>query len=183
MMRSGDTMKVSLTPDRLKSMEVRNHICLATTEVEFVVRCTTGKRVSVEIGSQFKKLPHGAPSNPIRTLHPHQSFPTMFARAQAPSRMTRGDLGTRHPHIGYDKKVFQVLHLPLARRVSDPFRRQCHLEKSFPTARERKIQVFLLLHPQHINFANAICLFSKPTLSLEHRLAREMSRETESPSI
>ena len=36
MMRSGGTMRVSLTPDRLKSMEVRNNNCFATAGVEFV---------------------------------------------------------------------------------------------------------------------------------------------------
>jgi hypothetical protein len=49
MMRSGGTMKVSLTPDRLKSMEVRDDVCLMGAVVEFVVRCTIRKRVNVEI--------------------------------------------------------------------------------------------------------------------------------------
>jgi hypothetical protein len=59
-MRSGGTMKVSLTPDRLKSMEVRSGVCFLMAGVEVVARCITKKRASVQLERAFRKQTHGA---------------------------------------------------------------------------------------------------------------------------
>jgi hypothetical protein len=60
MMRSGGTMKVSLTPDRLKSMEVRSGVYFLTAGVEVVARCITRRRASVQLEKAFRKQTRGA---------------------------------------------------------------------------------------------------------------------------
>ena len=63
MMRAGGTMRVSLTPDRLKSMEVRNAIWFTMAGAEFVVRFTIKRKVNVEFGNKFKNQTRGVRSN------------------------------------------------------------------------------------------------------------------------
>ena len=59
-MRSGATMKVSLTPDRLKSMEVRHHCCRTPVHAERQHAVPTGVQAgALRAGAAF---PEGGPA-------------------------------------------------------------------------------------------------------------------------
>jgi hypothetical protein len=83
MMRAGGTMKVSLTPDRLKSMEVCNAICSMMAGAEFIVRSTIKRKVNVEFGNKFKNQTREVRSNPAMLFRPHQNFLATLGSSQA----------------------------------------------------------------------------------------------------